>query len=497
MAEKITVIEALEMIASERGLSQDEVKEILVKSIFDTLESVYKIPEDRIHVEMGKKRGTLRLQIEKDVVKGDVENPYTQISLDEVNSLGKGSFNEGDRIKIQMPIEEFGRTAINKIKHFIFQKVREKEKEKQLEYYRGKIGEVITASIGRMPKSNGDLIINLEKIDGILPYEEQIRGEKLDFMRNKIKVYIKAVVDSWDEYYAIREEEEKHLIEIRRPTEQLKKYREKRKQGPYIILSRSDNNFIKARLVAEVPEIRDNIVEIKSIARIPGKRAKVAVYSYDKMVDPQGACIGRGGSRIKSIVRELGGEKIDIIEWTEEKVLFVKRALAPAKTIGVYFLEDNVVLVVVEDEQYPQAIGKDGMNVKLASALTGIETNIIKRSDFREDLLIGHIKDIEEVDALTESEKEILTSEGYITVDDVVKAGIEKLMEVKGIGKKKAEKIYKIVSEEKRAIDEIKEQKKQFLQDYLEKLEMHKEMLKSQNKIEDSPEERSEQDGEE
>ncbi len=495
MDEKISVIEALEMIASERGLGQDEVKEILINSILEVIENMYGVPVDRISIEMGKKRGTLKIYVLKDVV-DEVEEGKEgyQITVEDANSLKKGVFNVGDKIKIYMPMEEFSRSAINKIKHAIFQKVREKEKSKQIEYYRQKIGEVITASIDRIPRTAGDITIKLEKIDGILPYEEQIRGDKLDYMRNKIKVYVKCVVDSWEEYYKIREEEEKHLIEIRRPSEQLKKYRERRR-GPFIILSRSDNNFIRARLKAEVPEIQDGIVEIKAIARIPGKRAKVAVYSRDPMVDPQGACIGRGGSRIKSIVRELGGENIDIIEWTEEKVLFVKRSLAPAQTIGVYLLEDNVVLIVVEDDKYPQAIGKDGMNVKLASALTGMEINIIKRSDFREDLIIAEIRDIEEIEDLTEAEKKALVDAGYMTVDDVAKVGIEGIMKIKGIGKKKAEKIYQIIMDEKKKIEEIRKEKKQFLADYLQSLEEHKEKLRSQGKEENEIDDESSEGG--
>src|SRR6266496_1042105 len=283
---------------------------------------------------------------EPETVVADVTNAATQISLNEAREMYRPLYGDevansielGDEMEFPKPTEVLGRIAAQTAKQVIFQKVREAEREHVFAEYNERVGEVVNGTVKRF--ENGDIILEIGRIEAVLPRKEQSRAESYT-PADRVRTVIKGVNRS--------------------------------AKGPQIVLSRTDPALLIKLFEQEVPEIYDGTVMIRGAVREAGDRAKVAVYSRERDVDPVGACVGMKGTRVQSIIRELRGEKIDIVEWSDDHVQFVTQAISPAKVQRVSIVndEDKVMEVVVEDKQLSLAIGKKGQNVRLAAKLTG------------------------------------------------------------------------------------------------------------------------------
>jgi len=290
-----------------------------------------------------------------------VENPSTEISLEDARAIYAEAYGEdvaasvevGDEMEFPKPTEGFGRIAAQTAKQVIFQKVREAERENIYAEYNERVGEVLTGMVKRF--ENGDIIVEVGRVETVLPRKEQSRAESYA-PGDRVRAVIKAAT--------------------------------RNTKGPQIVLSRTDAALLTKLFEQEVPEIYDNTVVIKGAVREAGDRAKVAVYSRERDVDPVGACVGMKGTRVQAIIRELRGEKIDIVEWSEDPVLFVTNALSPAKVQRVTIVDEQekVMEVVVEDRQLSLAIGKKGQNVRLAAKLTGWRIDIKSEEEKRKEV---------------------------------------------------------------------------------------------------------------
>ncbi len=319
---------------------------------------------------------------------------------------------------------EFGRIAAQTAKQVIFQKIREAERDVIFGEFHEKADSIVSGTVYRFEK--GALLVDLGKTEAVLPKREM------------------SPRDSYRQGDNIRA----YLLEVNKTA-----------KGPQIILSRSHLGFIRCLFELEVPEIAEGMVEIKSISREPGDRTKIAVWSSNDKVDSVGACVGIRGSRVKGVVKELQGEKIDIVRWSEDSEEFVKAALSPAEVSSVKVLsqEEKKVEVVVADDQLSLAIGKNGQNVRLASKLTGWSIDIRSKKDIAKEKLEGAMAvepaeadaGIESIEGVGPKTAQALIEAGYKTVEDIKKATEEDLLAVKGIGKKTVEKILQAVKGEK------------------------------------------------
>lgn len=308
--------------------------------------------------------------------------------------------------------EDFGRIAAQTARQVIIQKIREAEKEVVYEDFKEKQGKIVTGFIQREEYKNK--IIDLGNAEGILPYREQIRGET----------------------YQPRERLQLYLLEVKKTS-----------KGPQLILSRTHPNFVRALFELEIPEIEEGIVEIKSIVREPGERTKIAIHSKQENVDPVGACVGVRGNRIKAIVRELKGEKIDIIRWNEDIANYVTAALSPAKISQVNInSKEQKAEVIVPDDQLSLSIGKKGQNVRLAVKLTGWKIDIKTESNLAKE---KKMVPLTELSGIGKKTVEKLNKAGFETLDKLSRAQIKDLTAIPGIGKKTAEKIIEAVKQSK------------------------------------------------
>ena len=316
----------------------------------------------------------------------------------------------------------FGRIAAQTAKQVIIQKIREAEKDVIFDEYSGKIGNIISGLVHRFEK--GNIIVDLVKTEAILPRSEQIQKERYN-QGDRIRAYI---------------------LEVRKVS-----------HGPQIVLSRKSSEFVRRLFELEVPEILEGIVEIRSIAREPGERTKVAVHSKDEKVDPVGSCVGMRGSRVKDIVRELHGERIDIIRHSDDIKEYLKSALSPAVVDKVKVDRDNKILeVIIKEDQLSIAIGKHGQNVKLASRLIGWEIEVRSKEEEEEKSSkdkIMEIKrkkkdaDISKIKGIGKKAEKILRDSGFDTINSIAALSVKELTKLEGIGKKTAEKIVKSAKE--------------------------------------------------
>lgn len=295
-------------------------------------------------------------------------NPKTEMLLTEAKEINKKA-KLGDELKIQLETpNDFGRIAAQTAKQVIIQKIREAERETILAEFKQREGEVINTIVQRREGPN--VLVDLNKAIGIIPPEEQVRNDNYS-IGSRLKVMILRVEESV--------------------------------RGPRIIVSRANPEIINKVFSLEVPEIANGIVEIKAIARDPGSRTKIAVSSKQENIDPVGSCVGQKGSRVQAIISELGGEKIDIIEWNKEPQTFIKNSLSPAKVINIEMNKDEKIAIVkVEEDQLSLAIGRDGQNVKLAAKLTGWKIDVEGTEKIQEEQNIE--KDIKTEETITEEE---------------------------------------------------------------------------------------------
>ncbi len=307
---------------------------------------------EALRARFNQETGQLELYAVKKIV-DEVTDASTQISLSEAQQLYGDEAEVDMEIEFPRPTEDLGRIAAQTAKQVIFQKVREAERENVYAEYSQRVGEVVSGTVKRF--ENGDIIIELGRIESQLPRKEQSRAENYT-VGDRVRSVIRGVNRS--------------------------------AKGPQIVLSRTDPALLIKLFEQEVPEIYDGTVVIRGAVREAGDRAKVAVYSRERDVDPVGACVGMKGTRVQSIIRELRGEKIDIVEWSEDPILFVTNAISPAKVQRVSIVDDGerVMEVIVEDKQLSLAIGKKGQNVRLAAKLTGWKIDIKSEEEKRREV---------------------------------------------------------------------------------------------------------------
>jgi len=306
--------------------------------------------------------------------------------------------------------ESFGRRLIISAKQNLNQKIKDFERENVLEEYQNRIGEIIIGDVHQVNKRG--IFISVDKTEVLLPRDEQIYNERVrrgDTIRSIIK-------------------------EIRQES-----------KGSEIVVSRADKQFLIRLFELEVPEIYDGIIDVKVVAREAGDRSKIAVESIDRRVDAVGACVGMKGVRIQAIVRELNNEKIDIVNFSSEPMVFVNRAMTPAKPIKVIVNEDEkLAVVILEDDQMALAIGRNGQNLRLAAELTGYQIEPVKESEFNAQIE-GRPINIDDITDLSETMKNKLIDAELTSVNDIVNLGIDGLIEVQGIGPKSAEKLLALI----------------------------------------------------
>ncbi len=336
------VQQTIEALAKERGIDPQVVVAAIEDAVLTASRKVFRGGEN-LKARFNPETGQVELVAVRTVVE-TMTTPATEIAIDEARNLYREAYGDevadsieiGDEMEFPKPTDQFGRIAAQTAKQVIFQKVREAEREHIFAEYNERIGEVVTGGVKRF--ENGDIIIEVGRIETVLPRKEQSRAESYA-PGDRVRCVIRKV--------------------------------ERSTKGPQIVLSRTDPALLIKLFEQEVPEIYDGTVVIKGAVREAGDRAKVAVYSRERDVDPVGACVGMKGTRVQAIIRELRGEKIDIVEYSEDPVYFVTNALSPAKVQRVTIVDDEerVVEVVVEDKQLSLAIGKKGQNVRLAAKL--------------------------------------------------------------------------------------------------------------------------------
>ena len=411
-SELYNVIDAL---SREKGIDPQIVVNAVEDAIVVATRKYYKSQEN-LRAELDKESGQIRAFAVRTIVEGldQLEDPLSQITLEDAKRIDPAA-EVGGELRTYKPTDVLGRIAAQLAKQVIFQKVREAERDTIYNEYIGRVGEVINATIKR--QEGQDVIVDLGKAEGRMPKKEQSRLES----------------------FAPGERARVVLVRV-----------EKASKGPQVVVSRAVPELVSHLFQTEVPEIYDNTVVIRAIAREAGERTKIAVMSKDKDVDPVGACVGMKGMRVQSIIRELRGEKIDIIEYHEDPVTFAEKALQPAKVSRVTVLEgqEKHLEVIVDDSQLSLAIGKKGQNVRLAAKLLGWKIDIKSEEEKRQEVedrmnivLNQPATPLESVPDLEPGIIEKLVAAGITTVEAVADMTPEQLEEVPGIGPKTVEKI--------------------------------------------------------
>ena len=333
------LMEALDILEKEKDISRDTLFEAIENSLITACRNNYGRSEN-IHVTIDRETCDYIVYVEKTVVE-EVTDKNTEITLEEAKKLDENA-ELGGVVRIDVDSKEFGRIATQNAKNVILQKIREEERNSVYNKFAGKARDVVTGVVQRINGRN--ISINLGKADALLSENEQVKSETLR-PTERVKVYI---------------------LEVKNTP-----------RGPRILVSRTHPELVKKLFESEVTEVADGTVEIKSISREPGSRTKIAVYSNNPDVDAVGACVGMNGTRVNSIVDELKGEKIDIVNWDENAAIFIENALSPAKVVSVIVDPDEkTAKVVVPDYQLSLAIGKEGQNARLAARLTGYKIDI-------------------------------------------------------------------------------------------------------------------------
>lgn len=335
----------VDQISREKGMSRDAILKVLESAMLSAAKKRFG-GKNNLSLKVDPKNCNIQMFEIKEVVQkvSDIER---EISIDDAKKIFPDK-EIGDIIEVPIPFQDFGRIAAQTAKQVLFQKVREAERDIIYEEYKDKIGQIVSGAVLRREK--GSYYISLAKTEGVLLQRDALPNETLK-RGDIIKAY---------------------LSEIRQTS-----------KGPCIMLTRTDPNFVAALFRMEVPEIQDGIVVIKGIAREPGERTKIAVYSNDPAVDAVGACVGMKGTRVQSIVRELRGERIDIIPWSEDPRILIARALTPAviDRVGINE-EEKTAMVIADDQQLSLAIGRRGQNIKLAARLTGWDIEVISETEY-------------------------------------------------------------------------------------------------------------------
>ena len=397
-ANRLELLQIADAVAREKSIDKTIVIQAMEDAIQKAAKSRYGTDND-IRCEIDAKTGEARLSRVLAVVE-EIENDSTQILLADAVKRNPDA-KLGDSIAEALPPMEFGRVAAQNAKQVIVQKVREAERDRQFAEYKDRIGEIINGTVKRA--EYGNIIVDLGRAEGIIRRDEAIPRENVR-LGDRIRAYI----------HDVRREQ----------------------RGPQIFLSRARPEFMAALFKAEVPEIYDGIVEIKSVARDPGSRAKIAVLSNDTSIDPVGACVGMRGARVQAVVNELQGEKVDIIQWNSEAASFIVNALAPAEVSKVVLDEDtNRIEVVVPEAQLSLAIGRRGQNVRLASQLTGWDIDIVteaEESERRQKEFAERSQVFMEALDVDDFIAQLLVTEGFATIEEVAFVDISEVAHIEG-----------------------------------------------------------------
>ena len=401
------MIEAMQMIAREKNIEFDAVLETLQASLLAAAKKKYTFT-DNISFKFDRKTNELLMLSTKKVVE-TIEDSTIEISLVEAKEIDPEAQID-DELDMYINYEsEFGRNAVLTAKQILIQKVREAERDRIYDEYIDRVGTLVSGVVQQIDK--GNVIVNLGRGEGVLDTKQQIPRERFR-QGDRVRAYILDV--------------------------------QKSVKGPQILLSRVSNEFLRALFEIEVPEIYERVIEIKSIAREPGERAKIAVYSSDDRIDPVGACVGIKGVRVQSIVRELNNERIDIVPYSTSAEMFVSRALAPAKVVNVEtFDEEKKMTVAVEDEKLSLAIGKNGQNARLASKLTGWKVNIMSETDYDESkrMEAEMLVPVGQLEGVGEKMEERLADADIGSVQRLANTSVEALTRIDGLGTKTAESL--------------------------------------------------------
>jgi len=409
-ANRLELLQIADAVAREKGIE----KEVVIEAIEDALQKAARArygAEHDIRVKIDTKTGETTQKRVIEVVADDfeLEGEIGKVQL----SSAKRTWRDAEVGKIyeeSLPPFEIGRVQTQMARQVVMHKVREAERERQYDEYKDRAGEIVNGSVKRV--EYGNVIVDLGRGEGIMRRDQSIPRENFN-VGDRIRAYI---------------------YDVRRET-----------KGPQIMLSRAHGGFMAKLFAQEVPEVYDGVIEIRAVARDPGSRAKMAVISNDSSIDPVGACVGMRGSRVQAVVAELQGEKIDIIQWSEDEATFIVNALAPAEVSKVVMdEEDERVEVVVPDEQLSLAIGRRGQNVRLASQLTGWQIDIMTESQESErrqkqftetTALFQEALDVDEVIA------QLLVTEGFATVEDVAYVEPHEIAAIEGFDDETAEEL--------------------------------------------------------
>ena len=409
--------QSIEVLCSEQGLDRDMVIEAMKDAVKAAARKQFKDKTgDSVQVEWNAEDGEIEVSAEKTVVE-TVEDPLSELSLEEAQELAGDEIEIGDMLLIPLNREDMGRIAAQTAKQILVQKIREAIREKVYDEYIDRKGELINGTVKRFER--GDMIVDLgNNLEAVVPKYEQSRGEM------------------WNQGERIRVV----IVDV-----------SKEQKGQQIKCSRASSELLKRLFEMEVPEIYDETVVIKSAVREPGDRAKIAVTSNEKDVDPVGACVGMKGSRVQAIIKELRGEKIDIIEWSDEPSVFAANALSPAKVSQVRITDINnrLMEVIVGEDQLSLAIGKKGQNVRLATRLVGWEIKIVSEELLKKEIAqqmgkmmaSGEAVPVTALEGVTTTQAETLAEKGITDVEALAAASVDDLVEFLDVSMDEAESI--------------------------------------------------------
>ena len=405
--------QSIDAVCKEKGIDRDVVIEAVKEAVRAAARKQFKSGEE-IQVEWAPESG-LEVFASKVVVE-EVTNPGRELSLDEARELAGDEVDVGDELQLPMPMEDMGRIAAQTAKQILFQKVRDAVRANVYEQYIDKVGDLVNGYIKRFER--GDIIVDLGTVESLLPRNQQSRGETWN-QGERIRVVIDDV--------------------------------SKESKGPQVITSRTSPELLKRLFEMEVPEIYDGTVVIKSAVREPGERAKIAVASTERDVDPVGACVGMKGSRVQAIIRELRGEKIDIIEWSDEPSVFAANALSPAKVnqVRITDIERRQMEVIVNEDQLSLAIGKRGQNVRLATKLVGWNIDIRSEEELKREvaaqmgamIAAGEPVSLERLPGMNAATTAALADHGVGDIETLAATSVDDLVDFLDISLDEAESI--------------------------------------------------------
>ncbi len=408
-----SIAQNIEALCQEQGIERDLVIEAMKEAVRAAAKKQFKSGED-IQVDWNAETG-IELSASK-VVVDEVENPATELSIDEARELAGDEVELGDALLLPLPMEELGRIAAQTAKQILFQKVRDAVRSNVYEQYIDKIGDLVNGYVKRFER--GNIIVDLGNLEAILPRSQQSRGEQWN-QGERIRVVINNV--------------------------------SKESKGPQVEVSRTSPELLLRLFEMEVPEIYDGTVVIKSAVREPGERAKIAVMSNERDVDPVGACVGMKGSRVQAIIRELRGEKIDIIEWSDEPSVFAANALSPAKVnqVRITDIENRQMEVIVNEDQLSLAIGKRGQNVRLATKLVGWNIDIRSEEEIKKEvteqmgalIASGESVPLSAIEGVTAQQADALAEHGINDIDALAQTSVDDLVEFLDLSLDEAEVI--------------------------------------------------------